>query len=41
MKNAVMLDKIFNSGIFTFDFANKTINYNNEISINRIEGYKI
>lgn len=33
--------KIFNSGIFTFDFANKTINYNNEIIITRIEGYKI
>ena len=39
MKNAVTLlkfksisvegSKIFNSGIFTFDFANKTINYNN------------
>lgn len=32
--------KIFNSGIFTFDFANKTINYNNEIIVLRIEGYK-
>lgn len=34
-------NEVENNGIFTFNFADKTINYNNEISITRIEGYKI
>lgn len=33
--------KVENNGIFTFNFSDSNINYNNEISINRIEGYKI
>ena len=32
--------KVENNGIFTYDFVNTSTNYNNEIAINRIEGYK-